>query len=186
MKKIILFTLLINTANVFSQNNEIVNNAFGLHFIQEKIMLIKNTTDSTILQNANLINIEVDSLNNYNSEIVFYKFKLGTNKVNILNNQIDVSFNSNSCGEYILAFNLRNEISYRLKGFNGNDLLFLLRDINYVYNPKKKHKNLLSSLNNLKIGLDFKAIYNDLLNLDFESENLKVCSEPLAAHGKNE
>lgn len=186
MKKIIIYTVLINAFNVFSQKKDIVNDKFGLHFIQEKIVIIKNTTDDKILYDLSFINLEVDSLNNYDSEIVFYKFKLGSNKVNILNNQIDVSFTSNSCNEYILAFNLRNETSYRLKGFNGNDLLFLLRDINYIYNPKKKYKNLLSSLNNLKIGLDFKAIYKDLLNLDFESENLKVCSEPLAAHGKNE
>jgi hypothetical protein len=185
MKKIIILVIIVNAFNVFSQKNN-VSNTFGFHFIQEKILIIKNTTDDKISYDLNFINIEVDSLNNYDSEIVFYKFKLGSNKVNILNNQIDVSFNSNSCNEYILAFNLRNETSYRLKGFNGNDLLFLLRDINYIYNPRKKYKNLLSSLNNLKIGVDFKAIHKDLLNLDFESENLKVCSEPLAAHGKNE
>jgi hypothetical protein len=185
MKKIIILVIIVNALNVFSQKKN-VSNAFGLHFIQEKILIMKNTIDDKISYDLNFINIEVDSLNNYDSEIVFYRFKLGSNIVNILNNKIDVSFTSNSCDEYILAFNLRNETSYRLKGFNGNDLLFLLRDINYIYNPKKKYKNLLSSLNNLKIGLDFKAIFNDLLNLDFESENLKVCSKPIAAHGKNE
>lgn len=85
--------------------------------------------------------------------------------------------------EYVLAFNINNYTSYRLKGFNGNDLLFLLRDISRISSSKISSKKLLLSLNNLNIGVDFTGIYKALLKLDFDADCLKTCSDGKEAHG---
>jgi hypothetical protein len=184
MRGLLLIILFIYSITGFSQKSSYIKTAFGLYFIEEGIIVINNKLDKSILYNVDLINIEVDSLNNYSSDLLFYRFKLGKNTVTCLNDKIEVSFNSSSCDEYILAFNINNNSSYRLKGFKGNDLLFLLRDIDKLSSSKNSSKKTLSSLNNLNIGLDFMAIYKALLKLDFEAECLKVCSEGKEAHGK--
>ena len=96
----------------------------------------------------------------------------------------EISFSSSSCTDYILGFNINSQTTYRLKGFNGNDLLFLIRDINNISSSKSSSKKLLLSLNDLNIGLDFSAIYKALLNLNFEAECLKICSDGKEAHGR--
>lgn len=183
MKSFLLILLLIYNTIGFSQGKPNINNAFGLRFIEERIVVLNNNNNNNVLNNPNLISIEVDSLNNYNSDILFYKFKLGKNKVQPLDESIEISFNSSSCNEYVLAFNINNYTSYRLKGFNGNDLLFLLRDISSISSSKISSKKLLLSLNNLNIGVDFTGIYKALLKLDFEAECLKTCSDGKEAHG---
>lgn len=184
MKKNLLIILLIYNISGFSQENLNVNNTFSSRFIEERIVLINKKNDKSVLNNSNLISIEVDSLNNYNSDILFYRFKIGKNKIQPLDENIEISFNSSSCNEYVLAFNLNNYSSYRLKGFNGNDLLFLLRDINRLSSSKISSKKLLLLLNNLNIEVDFTGIYKALLNLDFEADCLKTCSDGKEAHGK--
>ena len=186
MKRLLLIVLCIYNLNMFSQKriNATTATAFGLHFVGEEIMVVNNRSDKSILYGTDLINIEVDTLNNYNTDILFLKFKLGKNKVHSLDESTEVYFNSSSCNEYILAFNITNHSSYRLKGFNGNDLLFLLRDINNLSSSKSSTKKLLLSLNNLNIGINFTDIYKALLNLNFEAECLKVCSDGKEAHGK--
>lgn len=184
MKRLILITLCVYNLNMFSQTSKNIGTAFGLHFVEEGIMVLNNRSNKNILYNTDLINIEVDTLNNYNTDILFYRFKLGKNEVQSLDESIEISFNSSSCNEYILAFNINSRISYRLKGFNGNDLLFLLRDINNLSSFKISSKKLLLSLNNLDVGVDFIAIYKALIKLDFEAECLKVCTDGKEAHGK--
>lgn len=184
MKSFLLILLSIYNTIGFSQEKPDINNAFGLRFLEERIIVLNKKNDKSVLNNPNLIRIEVDSLNNYNSDILFYRFQLGKNKAQPLDENIEISFKSSSCNEYVLAFNINNYTSYRLKGFNGNDLLFLLRDINRTLSSKTSSKKLLSSLNDLNIGVDFKGIYRALLSLDFEAECLKTCSDGKEAHGK--
>lgn len=184
MKSLILIAMCLFNLNVFSQINKKVVTAFCLHFVEEGIMVLNNKSNNDILYNIDLVNIEVDTLNNYNADIVFFKFKLGKNKVQSLDDSMEVSFNSSSCSEYVLAYNIYSYHSYRLKGFNGNDLLFLLRDIKNSSSSQSSSKKILLSLNNLNIGLDFMAIYKALLKLNFEADCLKVCSDGKVAHGK--
>ncbi|OYQ49256.1 hypothetical protein CHU92_00405 [Flavobacterium cyanobacteriorum] len=184
MKSYLLIILSIYNAIGFSQEKPNINDAFGLRFIEERVIVLNKKNDKSVLNNPNLISIEVDSLNTYNSDILFYRFKLGKNKVQLLDESIEISINSSSCNEYILALNINNYTSYRLKGFNGNDLLFLLRDINRLSSSKISSKKLLLSLSNLNIGVDFSGIYKALLSLDFEAECLKTCSDGKEAHGK--
>lgn len=183
MKRLILIVLCVYNLNVFSQTSKSISTTFALHFVEEGIMVLNNESDKNIFYNTDLVNIEVDTLNNYNAEILFFKFKLGKNKVQSQDKNTEITFNSSSCNDYILGFNINNQTSYRLKGFNGNDLLFLLRDINNLSSYKSSSKKLLLSLNDLNIGLDFSAIYKALLNLNFEAECLKACSDGKPAHG---
>ncbi len=182
MKNILLIILSIFSINIYSQENIKSNTSFKLHLLKEGIMILNNNND--LLFRPDLIKIELDTIGDYNTDVLFLRFKLGENLVHSLDEDIEVYFNSSSCYEYIIAYNVNNHRSYRLKGFNGNDLLFMLRDINISSNSKKSYKRLLIKLNNLNIGLNFKNIYKALLNFKFESECLKVCSDGKDAHKK--
>jgi hypothetical protein len=154
-----------------------------LHFIEEKILVISDKKTQEVKYDADLVEIQVDNLGNYYSDIMFYKFELGRNKVNVENEKLDVFFNSSSCNEYIIAFNLQNNRSYRLKGFYGNDLLSLVRDIDSSSTVRKKIKNIIDELDDLLIGVNFNDIFKAIKRFDFTADCLKSCTQPKEAHG---
>lgn len=184
MKNILLIILYIYSINIYSQEIIKSNTSFKLHLLKEGIMILNKKNNNNLLFRPDLIKIGLDTVGDYNTDVLFLRFKLGENLVHSLDENIEVYFNSSSCDEYIMAYNVNNYRSYRLKGFNGNDLLFMLRDINTSSNSKKSYKRLLVKLNNLNIGLNFKDIYKALLNFKFETECLKVCSDGKDAHKK--
>lgn len=182
MKTVILFIFIVFSTFVYSQKEDEIGKTFVLNFLNEKSLILKDTIELKKIYNSNALEIETTFINDYNSDILFYKFELGKNKVTILKNNLDVSFCMSSCTVYILAYNIRNNKSYKLKGFAGNDLFFLLQDIRHYSQKKKSLNKILNELNQLNIGLDFKVVQIALSKFDFEAECLKICSDGKKAH----
>ncbi|KGO92219.1 hypothetical protein [Flavobacterium subsaxonicum] len=176
MKKIILIVLIISSSKIYSQTNSTVERSFSQHLIQENILILEK--DNNIIHDPDLISIKLDTIGSYYIDIIFLKFKVG-NRINKVNDKLNISFNSSSCNEFILAYNVWNYKSYRLKGFNGNDLLFLIRDINKLSYRDYKTSKLLRELNELNLGLNFKDLYRALSKFDFDAECLKQCTDPV-------
>lgn len=184
MKKIFLILLAFCSLSSHSQKINAIERQFALHFLQENILEMKDNLTGENCYNIENIRIDLDTLNNYNTDILFFRFKIGKNKLETNNEKWEIYFNSSSCDEYILAFNIYTNNSYRLKGFGGNDFFFLIRDINKLSDPPQKLKKLLSDLNDLNIGINFKNLHKSLLSQNFEDEFLIECLEPKKAHGK--
>lgn len=184
MKKLILIFFIGFTFQTFSQVNDKIKKAFALRLIEEEILVIEDKYSKEILLDPNLVNVEVSFLGQYYSDIVFYDFKVGENKIDTNDNKLSIFFNSSSCNTYILAFNLDNNRSYRIKGFYGNDLLFLIKDIYEVDTERKNVKNIINELDNLDVNVDFKSIFNAIKKFDFNADCLKACSEPKEAHSR--
>lgn len=182
MKKLFL-TLLMFSSIVYSQENE-VQNKFILHLLNEDILIVKNEQNDRNFDPEKL-NIELDTLDsNHYVDVLFLKFKFGESSINVKDNKLEINYNNSSCNEYVLAYNIVNRNSYRLKGFNGNDLLFLIKDLEGLSYTPNTIKKIVADLNELNIGIDFKAIYKALMRLDFNAECLRTCSEGKEAHGK--
>lgn len=157
------------------QNENDINRTFALNFLNENVLILKNIGESNRIYNPDIVKIEVESLGNYNSNISFYKFELGKNKIIPLDKKLDITLQMSSCQEYVIAFNIENHKSYRIKGFDTNDLLFLIRDVDKSLYKRKKVKNILKELNDLSTKVDFICIYNSLKKMNFDSECLKDC-----------
>ncbi|MDD3005395.1 hypothetical protein [Flavobacterium sp.] len=182
MKKIFLI-ICISSLNMYSQINDARNN-FVIRLLEENILTIENDQNEKNFD-PQKVEIEVDTLNsNYFVDILFLKFKFNQNKLIVTDQNFKLGFSSSSCDEYILAYNTKDHRSYRLKGFNGNDLLFLLRDLEKLSYISSSPKKIVSELHFLNIGIDFKSIYKALMKLDFEAECLKACIDGKVAHGK--
>ncbi|MBN9285642.1 MULTISPECIES: hypothetical protein [unclassified Flavobacterium] len=184
MKKLVMVLFLITSLNAFSQANNDIKKSFVLRFLEENIVVVKNKDTKYNLYNPDFIEIEINNLNNYDSDYMFYRFKLGENTIKANDEKLEILFNSSSCNEYILALNIINKKSYRIKGFNGNDFLFLLKDISELSTERKTIKKIVSELDKIHIGVNFTDIYNALKKLDYNADCLKSCSEPKEAHGK--
>lgn len=178
MKKIIITFLVLLPFKKNAQSNSDVGRSFLLHFLQENILILENDANEKKYDVENLI-IDVDSIGAYYTDIVFYKFVLGKNIIRDKEEKMKISFNSSSCNEYILAYDSINNFTFRLKGFNGNDLLFLLDDIKKVSFIKRTSKKILSELSEINIGINFHELYKALINLNFDSPSLKKCSDPI-------
>lgn len=183
MKKLFLITSLLLALNIHSQTNNDAEHSFLFNFLNENIIVLKNKDDQKTIFNSELLNIKIDFLNQYGADIIFCKFELGKNLIKTINDKTEIEIHMSSCTEYIMAYDIESKNTYRLQGFKGNDLLFLLRDIrkhSYAMSVKKT----LSELNDLNIGIDFQAIYKALQKLDFSAECLKICSDGKPAHGR--
>ncbi|MCD0476766.1 hypothetical protein LPB87_20425 [Flavobacterium sp. EDS] len=188
MKKLILILFFAFSLNCHSQTSSTtsssIERSFILHFIQENVLVIKDKTDKRNVYNPEVINIEIDTLGNYGSDILFCKFKLGKNKIKSMDEKLEIYLKTSSCDEYILAYNIESKEFFRIKGFNGNDLFSLMKSINQSSTEQKSIKKILSELNEINIGVDFTDIYNALKKFNFEADCLKTCSDPKEAHGK--
>jgi hypothetical protein len=184
MKKVFIITLFLLALNSYSQINNDIERSFKILFLGENILALKNKEDKKNLYNPEIINIKTDSLSQYGANILFYKFELNKNSITKLDNNIDLEIHMSSCTEYIIAYDVESKNTFRLQGFKGNDILFLIKEIWKYTDRNKSEKKILSELNTLNIGIDFLAIYKALQKLDFEAECLKVCSDGKPLHGK--
>lgn len=184
MKNFILIISLTFGFNCFSQTNSKLEVSFLLHFLEERILVIETKSDKQKMFSPEKISISIDTLGYYGSDFIFCKFKIGKNSIKATDTKVEIYFNSSSCTEYVLAFNSIDNSSYRLKGFNGNDLFFLLKDIKRESINRNFIKQVLHELNDLNLGIDFHKIYTALKRMDFDSNLLKTCINPKEAHGK--
>jgi hypothetical protein len=184
MKKLFLITSLVFALNVHSQINYNIERSFLLEFLKENVLIVKTKEGKSIFDIEKL-NIKVDSLNMYQGDFLFFKLDFKNNEIKSAENNLEISYSSSSCTEYVMAYDIQSKSTYRLQGFKGNDLLFLLRDIHKNSYSKGSVKETLSELNDLNIGgVDFKSIYKALRKLDFNAKCLKVCSDGKPAHGR--
>lgn len=180
--KIPLLLFILYSLSFLDSNDKNLDRLFITCLYQDNIISLSNGMDP--LEYINSINIDLDSIggNNFYS-LKLVKFTLGKNEIKLnINDDIEILFNSSSCNEYVIAYDYTNKLCYKLKGFNNNDLLFLLRDLNKKNYQKKKYKQLLSDLSLITNEIDFNCIYKSLKGLDMEAGCLKSCSEPLPAH----
>jgi hypothetical protein len=183
MKNNLLTLFLFFAIFGYSQELEEINKQFALSLINEGIMIIKDVGSDNLNYDIDLIQLELDYIGNYFVDFYFYRFTFG--KGNLTSSEkVNVSFSASSCNEYIIAFTFDGDVKYRLKGFQGNDLLFLLRDIQKTTNYRKRHNEILSDLNLFISVIDFEEVFEAIVNLDFESPSLKNCKEGKKAHGK--
>lgn len=171
-----------SSLNIYSQKEDFIKNIFILRFLEEGILVNKDIKTDERIYNSDIIDINIDSLNGYGPNIVFYKFILGKNSIKSLDIRTDISLHMTSCQEYILGYNVENNNSYRIKGFNSNDLFLMLKDISATGSKPKKIKKILTELNDLLIGVDFMCVFKSLQKFDFSSSSLKPCSDAKELH----
>lgn len=184
MKNKLLILFLFFEFFGYGQNIEEIKKQFALSLLNEKIITIKDAVSDNLYYDIDLIPLELDYIGNYFTDIYFYSFTLGKYKV-IYDENLKIYLSASSCKEYILGFSFDADVKYRLKGFHGNDLLFLLRDIKKTTGYRKSHNEILLNLNLSINEIDFDEVYQALINLDFDSPSLKNCKEGKKAHGKN-
>lgn len=184
MKKNLLMLIMFLTTSAYAQNIDSINKQFTLSLINDGVLTIEDITSGKLCYDVDLIQLKLDSIGNYFEDIYFYRITLGKNKI-IHDKSIKVSLSVSSCDEFIVAFSADGDIKYRLKGFPGNDLLFLLRDIKNTTSYKKNYSEILSDLNLFVEEIDFEEVYEALVNLNFESMSLRNCKEGKRAHGEN-
>jgi hypothetical protein len=182
-KFFIILTLLL-LSNARSQSNEIIQKEFFLHFLEEDILTFKDAAGKKDVYDSKKVEIDFDTIGTYTRPyILFLRFDANKNQIKVKDKESEVLLNTTSCSEYLLAITSEGN-SYRLKGFNGNDLLFMLKEIHEQSYPQIPYKKILLELNNGNMDINFKAIYKALMNLDFNSKWLKPCNEAKPAHGK--
>ncbi|MCC7522154.1 MAG: hypothetical protein IT220_11005 [Flavobacteriaceae bacterium] len=183
MKKTLIILIQLCYIVTYSQiENDKIGRVFISYFYQENIMTLNK---SYVLTQIDSIEVNYDLIATYDFyTLKFYRFSLGKNKIGFKSNSnTKIIFNSSSCNDYVIAFDYERQIGYRLKGFNGNDLLFLLRDVNKKSYKKESLKKTLSKFKSISNEIDLECIYKSLTKLDFESDCLKECQNPLPAHG---
>lgn len=181
---LVIFIFVVVFTTTYSQEVK-PNKSFLLKLIDENVLIIKNKSDKKFMYDTDLVNIQLDTLARYGSDIIFYKFKLGKNEVKILSDDIDVGFKMSICNEYIFAYNIENKRTYKIKGFFGNDLLFLINTIKKSSSDKKSVNRVLKELTALNFGLDFCKMYKSLISFNFNDPNLIICSDGKLANSKD-
>ncbi len=130
------------------------------------------------------IEIELDTIVEIPGVLNFilYKFQLGKNKIKIKSSNKEILFNCSFCETYIITVDSENNNSYRLKGFNGNDLLFLLKEINKNSYKERHYSKIVKELQSFTDKVDFICIYESLIKGKLDSECLKPCKEAKPLH----
>ncbi len=180
---LILFLGLKNTNAQDKCNKDI----FISYLAQENIIAIKDTVTKRFVNDfkyLDTIEIELDTIVEIPSvlNLILYKFQLGKNKIKIKSSNKEILFNCSSCNTYIIAINSENKNSYRLKGFNGNDLLFLLKEINKNLYKKRRNGELVKELQTFTNEVDFICIYESIIKEKLDSECLKPCKDAKPLH----
>jgi hypothetical protein len=90
-------------------------------------------------------------------------------------------------GVSIIAINQKTGISYRLKGFNGNDFLGFLSDLKEEYKEANDEKLTTKQfLNSYKVeSMDFQCLYEGLISSELDRNKypcLKRESDPVWVH----
>ena len=184
MKKNLIILILLLSISGYTQNIDVISKQFILSLINDGVLTIEDTASDKLYYNVDLVQLELDSIGNYFDDIYFYRFTLGKNKL-FYDKSIKISLSVSSCEEFILAFSYEADDKYRLKGFSGNDLLFLLRDIKNTTGYKESYYEILSDLSLFITDINFEDVYEAIINLDFDSPSLRNCKEGKKAHGEN-
>lgn len=179
-KLIIIIFIFITNAN--SQTKDIIQQKLLFHFIEEGILKIKDEFNKSKISDLKDVEINFDTIATYsNPRILFIRFNSNKNSINVKNEALQILFNDTSCDEFIIAITSEDK-NYRIKGFDGNDLLFLLKEIHKKSYPQISCKKALSELDSTINGIDFKAIYKALITLNFDAECLQTCSDSKPLH----
>lgn len=183
--KVILLVFILSLKSGYSQETDYVSKSIFLKLMDENALKIKDKKDGKLIQDISMIKIEIDTLEYYGADIVLCKFELGNNKITIDSNEIDLSFRMSNCNEYIWAYDFISKRTFKLKGFFGNDLLFLINTIKNRAYERKSTQKILKELTSLNVGLDFCRMYKALISLNFDDPILVVCSEGKISNSKN-
>ena len=201
MANIKILLLLFLTLSVFSQNEHKIDYE---HIFKNWIYIEKTSGYMPTQESVNSISIKNDSIFNIFKDNIKLKIsELNNNlphkyvvKCLILNNQnvidtnqdltpynIDVNsfFYNNQCdGKLVLVFDIENGMSYRIAGFDGNDLMSLLFNIQEYYFKNYKEISFKSIIKKHYIkDVDLLCMYKGLKSerlIDFKKYPcLKSC-----------
>ncbi len=188
MSIIILLILFLGLKNTNAQDRYNTDKDIFISYLaQENIIAIKDTVTKRFVNDfkyLDTIEIELDTIVEIPSvlNLILYKFQLGKNKIKIKSSNKKILFNCSSCDTYIIAINSENKNSYRLKGFNGNDLLFLLKEINKNLYKKRRNGKIVKELQTFTNEVDFICIYESIIKEKLDSKCLKPCKDAKPLH----
>lgn len=162
-------------------------NTFISELYVDGVIIMKNSNSGVYFDSykyLNSINIEIDTIAKLPiiEDYVIFKFTLGKNKISLVSDNIELNFNSSSCSTFIIAINVINRKSYKLKGFSKNDILFLLDDLKKYHFENYNLKKIAKQIQSYTSELDFLCMYNSLVKNDLESDCLISCNEPKISH----
>lgn len=184
MKKTLVLFLFLSVMSGYSQEVNYGSKSIFLKLMDENALIIKNRINSELIHDISKIQIEIDTLGYYGPDIVLCKFQLGKNKIINNSEEIDLSFRMTKCNEYIWAYDFRSKRTFKLKGFFGNELLFLVNIIKNRAYEKKSTKKILRELTSLNVGFDFRKMYKALILSNFDDPILFVCSDGIISNSK--
>jgi archaellum component FlaG (FlaF/FlaG flagellin family) len=179
-KHFFIIVLILISNCLFSQTQ---NKIFLSNLLSERIIEIKDKINNKESYNIDNINIGLDSLStsDYSSNYIkLYKFSLGKNSLNYDNNKFRILFNSSYCKSYVIAIDSENN-SYKLSGFQKNDILYFVNMIKKKFNYKTSVDALKFLKNNID-DFDFDCIYKSVKEEKLDSKCVIPCSEGISSH----
>lgn len=169
---------MIISPSFFSQE---ANKKFVLNLVEENIMEIQDQNTNQKNYDIQLTLDTIQSSSYYlNENFKILKFNLVKNKVSYDSNKLSVFFNSSYCNTYILAIDSENN-SYKLQGFQKNDILFLIYKIKEKLHYKSS-KEVLKFLKENVEDIDFECMYKSLIEEKLSSKCIIPCSEGIRSH----
>ena len=185
MNKIIII-LSAFTFLSFQKNNQNANQYFKSCLLGEGIVELRNIKDNKRIYNADILYLETEEIGNYEGYLTFYRYKIGENEISVTDKDVNLGLVASMCKEYIIAHDIESNKSFRLKGFNSNDLFFLIESINkHSYEGKRSAKKILKDLNEfVDIDIDFIKLFKAIKKMKFDSEYLIKCIDGKPAHGR--
>ncbi|TAF12057.1 MAG: hypothetical protein EAZ75_03645 [Flavobacteriia bacterium] len=181
--KILLLSLFLSL-NVFSQNEHkidyehifknwiYIEKTSGYLITEESVSSISIKNDSVFNLFKDNIKLKISDLNNNLPNKYVVKYLLLNNE-NVINTNQDLTpynfdvnsfFYNNQCdGKLVLVFDIEKGTSYRIAGFNGNDLMSLLFNIQEYYYKNYKNISFKSILKRYHIkDVDLLCMYKGL------------------------
>ncbi|PIE50910.1 MAG: hypothetical protein CSA38_00810 [Flavobacteriales bacterium] len=184
---------------VKAQSSLDIEDIFKMQLFLDKKLTIHSSTKGVVKDNAlyqifsdsaelNIDTLKVNSaLYYFIDPFQYYKVDLKNTIQNLSNEDSKIqslSFFHGLNTIYILAINSETGLTYRLKGFNGNDFLTFLRDFKEMY--RKQTGNSVSNNKFIKKyklpDVDFKCLYKGLRsgNIDIQKYPCLIrCSDPI-------
>ena len=187
INKIVLI-LLACTFLSFQKSNDNVNQYFKSCLLGEGIVELRNIKDNKRIYNADILYLETEEIGHYEGYLTFHRYKIGENRISVTDKNVKLGLVTSSCYEYIIAHDIESNKSFRLKGFNSNDLFFLIESINkHSYEGKRSAKKILKDLNEyVDIDIDFIKLFEAIKKMKFDSEYLIKCIDGKPAHGRTQ
>ncbi len=199
MRYILCVILVFSSVVVKAQSSLDIEDIFKMQLFLDKKLTIHSSTKGVVKDNAlyqifsdsaelNIDTLKVNSaLYYFIDPFQYYKVDLKNTIQNLSNEDSKIqslSFFHGLNTIYILAINSETGLTYRLKGFNGNDFLTFLRDFKEMY--RKQTGNSVSNNKFIKKyklpDVDFKCLYKGLRsgNIDIQKYPCLIrCSDPI-------